>query len=179
MAPESGELVKYLDEAIKSTRELTSELGSPVLYELGFKAAVESLAEQFEEKYGIKTDVSSAGRIPCPGESVELLLFKALKELLHNAAKHSGASRVVINISARSGGITVSVDDNGKGFRMKSAAREKGFGLFSIKERLVNFGGSLRVVSGKGRGASVRMEVPAAAGKGRAYGNKNTALRRS
>jgi len=157
----SRELLPCLNETIKATRELTLELGSPVLYELGFRAAVEAQAEQFQSKYGIRTTVLVLGKIGHPGESAELLLFKALRELLHNAAKHSGADRVEITLGRRAGKMTLCVADNGCGFSGPiSPSDSKGFGLFSIKERLSNFGGGISLRRGKSGGASVTLYAP-------------------
>jgi signal transduction histidine kinase len=157
----AGGWMAHLDEAIKATRNLTFELGSPVLYELGFEAAVESLAEQFREKHGIKVTVEGGGRVGISGESMKLLLFKALRELLHNAAKHSGATEIRIALSNRAGVGTVRVTDNGCGSKpVLASSSAGGFGLFSIKERLSRFGGHIKIASGKGSGAVVTLKVP-------------------
>ncbi|MDD2773104.1 MAG: ATP-binding protein [Elusimicrobiales bacterium] len=171
-----GDWLAHLEEAIKATRNLIFELGSPVLYELGFEAAVESLAEQFREKHGIEVIVDGCGRIGIADDSMKLLLFKAVRELLHNAAKHSGAAEIRITLSHRAGVGAVRVADNGCGFKPRPVSSAGGgFGLFSIKERLGRFGGHIRITSGK-KGTVVTLEVPAK-GKNK-NGNKNPAVRR-
>ena len=160
---ETRELLPHLNEAIQVTRDLTSELGSPVLYELGFRAALESLAEQFESKHGIKTRVSAYDGASVLEDSVKLILFKAVRELLHNTAKHSRCTEVLIKLDRKGERVQVSVSDNGCGFdhgmRNGESARS-GFGLFSIKERLARFGGTIKIKSEKNRGTAVMLEAP-------------------
>ncbi|MFA6583043.1 MAG: ATP-binding protein [Elusimicrobiaceae bacterium] len=169
-APDLSELV---DRAIKVTRDLTFELGSPVLYELGLTAAVESLAEQFSEKYGIKTFVSYFYNPDTVliAEEIKLLLFKAVRELLHNAAKHSGAREVVIVLRIAKGRIMITVSDNGKGFSLsgRKVSTDAGFGLFSIKERLGRFGGTITIKSSAKKGAAVTLVSPVTLKRGKKW----------
>jgi len=108
-------------------------------------------------------------------------LFKAVRELLHNTAKHARCTDVFIRLHRSGERVRVCVSDNGcgleSGARGGSAARG-GFGLFSIKERLSRFGGSIRIKSEKNRGTSVTLEVPQKKTDD-TNGNQNTALRRS
>ena len=62
------------------------------------------------------------------------------RELMINVVKHSEASKVNIIINRKDEIITVAVEDNGKGFNVE----KKGFGLFSVRERLIALGGELR-----------------------------------
>lgn len=168
--PRHKELVNYLDDAIKMTREITSELGSPVLYELGFEAAAESLAEQFREKHGIAVSFSCPGELAISDERLQLLLYKALRELLHNVVKHSGARKMTVSLTKDSRRIAIAVEDDGRGFDPHHRNPGAGFGLFSIKERLARFNGTLDIESSPGRGARVLMNIP----PGVACGHKTT-----
>ncbi len=156
------ELMRYLDDAIRMTRDITSELGSPVLYELGFEAAAESLAEQFREKHGVKLEFSCPSKLGLRDERLQLLLYKALRELLHNVVKHSGARMAAISLKRVSGRVLISVTDDGRGFEphRNASGSGAGFGLFSIRERLVRFNGSLEMESVLGRGTRAVMSIP-------------------
>ncbi len=57
--------------------------------------------------------------------------------------------------------ITVAVEDNGKGFRQSEAVEDRGgFGLFSVRERLIALGVGLRIVSERGKGSMLIMSCP-------------------
>ena len=79
------------------------------------------------------------------------------RELLINAVKHSGASNVNIIINRKPEIITVAVEDDGTGLLRSSG---KGFGLFSIRERLLALGGNLKIISEQGKGLMAVMTCP-------------------
>jgi ligand-binding sensor domain-containing protein len=93
-------------------------------------------------------------------------VFLIFKEAVHNAARHSGCSKVEIAVAVERGGLTLRVRDNGAGF---DTGREgDGQGLASMRKRAMSLGGSLQVVSGK-EGTTVTLDAPWARPKGPTY----------
>jgi signal transduction histidine kinase len=131
---------------------------------LGVTAAIEWLAESFEKKYkiGIKAD-SKADFTSIPVD-LQVLIYKSVRELLVNVVKHSGASKASIASKTLKDSVEITVRDNGTGFDKKildSVIDDcKGFGLFSISERLRYFSGSMIVDSEPGKGASITLRIP-------------------
>ncbi len=158
------EILDLLNQTIQYTRTLTFEISPPVLYELGLPAAMEWLGEQFQKKFDIETEVSVNADKVVLKEEIQVALFKSLQELLNNAAKHSHATRVLVEMKVDDDSTAVLVSDNGDGFnlsRLESGNGNKGgFGLFSIRERLNYLGGQLEVKSAEGSGAKFTMIVP-------------------
>jgi PAS domain S-box-containing protein len=168
----AGETVKQLDEvrdlisaAIQETRSLTFELSLPVLYEIGLKPALEWLSEQFKQKFGLEVIVEGDGcdqRLQVPER---VFLFQALRELCFNVVKHARATRVTVSIRQENGsdGIRCDVIDNGIGFDAKKQFQGKdpaGFGLFSIREHLRQYGGFLTLDTGPKSGTRVALSLP-------------------
>jgi signal transduction histidine kinase len=94
-----------------------------------------------------------------------IFLYKAVKELLINIVKHANARSVKVSISAADGNVIISVKDDGKGFDVNDEEklhfdRYHGFGLFSIRERLVDFAGALEVNSDIGKGTEIVITMP-------------------
>ncbi len=152
------ELVALSDQAIRYTRGLTFELSPPVLYELGLGPALEWLGEDTARRHGLRVTVRDRARAALP-DDLKVMLWKSVRELLHNVVKHAKARRVDVTLSARGGMIVVEVADDGRGFDPASARRDAGdrFGLFAIEERLRQLGGSLELDSAPGRGTRVRL----------------------
>jgi signal transduction histidine kinase len=92
-----------------------------------------------------------------PGE-VEVILFRALRELLVNVVKHAEASKVRVTVKAPEKDVRIVVEDDGKGFVEEDS--KGGFGLFSIRERLTHLGGKMKIDAATGQGARVEMTVP-------------------
>ncbi|MEQ8225741.1 MAG: ATP-binding protein [Candidatus Eremiobacterota bacterium] len=156
------DIKRLLDQTIQYTRNVTCELSPPVLYELGLIAAIEWLSEQSPEKYGLKVNLTTEGNhINLPDE-IEIILFKAIRELLTNSAKHGHASLVNIHFKWYEHKIEVNIDDNGTGFDSKKSLSIKntGFGLFSIRERIRYLGGYFNISSEEGEGTEVKIIIP-------------------
>jgi len=87
-----------------------------------------------------------------------------VRELLLNVVKHAKANKVKVSVRRISSQVSVSVEDDGIGFDpdkvVSTAAREGGFGLFSIRERLEQLGGHLEIKSEPGRGCKVTVTAP-------------------
>jgi PAS domain S-box-containing protein len=159
-----GEISKYLDQSIQDIRSLTFQLSPPLLYEVGFEAAVEWLGEEFEEKYGFQVEFRDDGKKKPLVEEASVALYQMVRELLLNVAKHAKAKRVRISVEKVSGKIKVIVADDGSGFDQLNGMRRKnkksGFGLFNIRHRIEYMGGEFKINSKIDHGTSVTLTLP-------------------
>jgi len=164
LAEDLEEIRDLISQTIESTRSLTFELSPPVLYELGFEAAVEWLVRQTRQQYGLSADFKADGQTKPLDNNVRVLLFQAVRELLVNVAKHAQAHNVTVSTRGVGNEIRVSVEDDGVGFGVSKAGshdyKTGGFGLFSIRERLGHIGGRLEVESKPGLGTRVTLTAP-------------------
>lgn len=159
------DISKCLEQIIDDTRALTFDLSYPILYELGFEAAVaEWLTDQVQEKHGVETEFVDDGHVKPLDDDIRVLLFRNVRELLINVVKHARARKVRVTIHKVNKHIKVSVEDDGVGFDpvevSSMAAKRAEFGLFSIKERLEQLGGRIEIDSGPGHGISITMTAP-------------------
>ena len=167
----SGELVGQLDEtrelissAIQETRSLTFELSLPVLYEIGLQSALEWMAEQFQRKYGLQVIITGDGSDRWLDITYRVFLFQAIRELCFNVVKHARATRVTVSIQGDAELIRCDVVDDGTGFDVKKHHQDgdadMGFGLFSIREQLREYGGVLTLQTSPGSGTIVALKLP-------------------
>ena len=158
------EIRHHIKQAVQQTRTLTFDLSPPVLYDIGFEAAVEELVEQFSKERKIECHFENGDLGKPIADYMKILLYRSIRELLMNAAKHSKAKLVKISSSRVNDAIRIIVEDDGTGFdtsRLEpKKGTSKGFGLFSIRERLTHIGGQLEIHSGSGNGTRVTMLVP-------------------
>jgi signal transduction histidine kinase len=159
------ETCESLDRIIQNTRSLIFDLSSPILYELGFEAAVaEWLDEQIKKKYEIETEFEDDGKHKSLDDDIRVLLFRSVQELLANVIRHAHAHRVKISSRKIGGQIYVSVEDDGIGFRppalTTATAKRREFGLFSIQERLERLSGRFEIVSKPGQGTKATIIAP-------------------
>ncbi len=160
------EMQAIIARLLGRTRSLTFDLSNPLLAELGLEAAVKDwLTTEAQERHRLKTIFKTDGqRIPLDTD-IRSFLYKAIKELLNNVVKHAMATLVEVSICYDDDRIVISVRDDGKGFDINDKKRlrfdrEHGFGLFSIKERIQGYGGSLTVDSKIGKGTEMTITMP-------------------
>ncbi|WP_236685696.1 PAS domain-containing sensor histidine kinase [Geobacter pickeringii] len=155
------ETAALLEQSIQEVRTLIFQISPPLLYEVGLEAALEWLAETFQEEHGLTVSFQDDGEVKPLAEEVKVTLFQAVREILINTVKHARATRATIAVRAGAGQIVVDVRDDGAGFEAERAvdiSRSRsltGFGLFNIRQRLERLGGELLIVSAPGRGTAV------------------------
>ncbi len=93
-----------------------------------------------------------------------MVLFRCVRELLINVAKHAEASQAKVRLSTDQHLLRIAVEDDGAGFDTSRIGRNLspsgGFGLFNMHEYLNHMGGSLEIQSTPGQGTHVRVVVP-------------------
>jgi signal transduction histidine kinase len=163
MAAALGELVAGLDSEIESVHAIISELRPASLDDLGLRPAIETLAERHRIVHG--TEVECRLVLPDPTEDdqrlapeLETAVYRLVQEALTNVAKHAGAKRVRVDVSAADGEVKLEIADDGTGFDV--AVVDAGFGLVGMRERVALMGGAIEIASGRG-GTTVRATLPA------------------
>ena len=156
------EVRRLIEQTIQYTRSLTFELSPPILYDLGFEAAVEWLAELMQEQQGITVKVQADRSSKPMYDEIRVILFQTVRELLGNVVKHANAKNIRVFIAREEAALQVRIEDDGLGMGSSADAANgpSGFGFFSIKERLQYLGGQLDVVSEPGWGTRVTLQVP-------------------
>jgi len=150
-----------LEDTNRSLREVCADLRPPLLDRAGLARALEAYVTQFARRTGLHVTfdhVPLPARLPPDAESN---LFRIAQEALTNAAKHSGADSIAVALKPVSGGVVLSVRDDGAGFDpgQASAGAAGGLGLMTMRDRAEFIGGSLQLRSTMGAGTEVRVEL--------------------
>jgi signal transduction histidine kinase len=97
------------------------------------------------------------------GANVRRQIYLVFKEGIHNIARHSGASRVEVELDRAGDGLVLRLSDDGKGFDM--AAENDGHGLINIRKRAAALGAGVEWQSVLGQGTTLRMTARLEPGK--------------
>ena len=155
---------EQLLKIIKETKNLTFDLSPPVLYDFGFQEALQTLAKSVESKHNINIRAFFEGEMDIFDDEIKVILYRNLKELIHNSIKHADAKNITMHLKSSPSGLNVELRDDGVGFDadnyINEASSSDGFGLFDIKEKLNHLGGHLIIDSAPGKGTSIFMQVP-------------------
>jgi PAS domain S-box-containing protein len=169
---ELQEIERLIVGAIQDTRQLTTVLSPPVLYELGLVPALNWLAERTTSHHDLAVDVQADPPDPNLSQQESVVLFEVARELVRNVIRHASATRCTISLqvipspngdgdrpSAR-----IEVRDNGVGFDTSAtryaAGDHGGFGLFNIRERLRRLGGRFEICAQPDGGTAAIVELP-------------------
>ena len=153
------DLVRQANEAV---RTLAFEASPPVLHALGLLAGLQWLAESVEGRYGLHVDVSGE-EPPALDENLRALLFRAVRELLINTARHAQTDRARVILGREDGELRLQVQDRGVGFQSGTGADDApqhSFGLPSVIEHIDIIGGRVDIDARPGEGVTVNIAVP-------------------
>ncbi|MCP4292401.1 MAG: hypothetical protein GY780_11280, partial [bacterium] len=153
-----------LNEVVKKIWSLSFQLCPPGLFNAGLVPTLEWLVGQFNNQHEASFQLHAETQHPPLNKQARGSLFQMIRELLVNSVKHGNPDNISIVITQDSNNLLVSVIDDGVGFDvmeiMNSTQATSGFGLFSIRERLSFFSGSLNIESDSQIGTTVKISFP-------------------
>ncbi len=149
--------------AIDRVRDAVTALHPVILEQRGLEAALEAVCAQAEHQGGFSSDLRVE---PEAVGATDGLVYSIARELVNNAARHSGATRLEVSVEGGDGEVVLGVRDDGRGIepgRPEAALGEGHVGLASIVQRLEAIGGELELEAGAGgRGTTATARIPTA-----------------
>jgi len=159
------EVGTILEEMAGMMNTMTFELSPPVLRKLGLRAAVKWLARDMQKRYELVVEIANDEQDIPIDEPVALILFRSVREVLINVAKHAQTNRANLSLRRIDHRLQIEIEDHGRGFNVADQSHhvESGhFGLFSVRERMEYVGGTFMIQSAPGAGARVILTAPLA-----------------
>jgi signal transduction histidine kinase len=154
---------ELVEHSVKIVHRFARELRPTVLDDLGLIPALHTFMKGFREETGISVSLSAFAAVEQINGDKRTVLYRVAQEALTNAARHSHASRVNVQIDKVNGAICMKIKDNGKGFnkeRVLQAKKGKRLGLLGMRERLEMVGGNFSISSVLGKGTTVVAQIP-------------------
>ncbi len=166
--PRLEESLEVVGRAIEQVRSLSLDLRPASLDLLGLEAALRAYLTRQAARAGLALEfTSNLGERRLP-PTLEIVLFRVAQEAMTNVLRHARATRCRVELTT-DGEVRLTVRDDGVGFDA-AAAQERalrgvgfdlaGFGLVSMRERVVLFGGRIDFDSAPGRGTTIRVQFP-------------------
>ncbi|HEY9152707.1 MAG TPA: sensor histidine kinase [Anaerolineales bacterium] len=157
---ELGNLKAAAMGTFQKVRNFIFELRPMMLDDLGLAPTIRKYVDAFKEQTGLEVSLTITGSERRLEPYLEVMIFRAIQELLGNAARHSQATAIKILLDMGNEMIRVSVDDNGKGFDPESVLNGKSLGLKLIRDRTEMLGGKFDIDSATGKGARISFSTP-------------------
>jgi signal transduction histidine kinase len=140
-----------LQQVVLDVQEISRGLHPTILAKGGLQPALKMLARR--SAIAVELHISLHGRL---APSIEVTIYYVVSEALTNAAKHAHASVVRVDLALSDSLIRLSIRDHGVG----GADTAQGSGLIGLTDRIEAVGGKLTIVSPKGHGTSLLVEIP-------------------
>jgi PAS domain S-box-containing protein len=153
-----SDLSKQAGSISKDIRTISHELYSPQLRLLDLGEALKGLCGQLERHLAIEITFSGHGVPHHVAADISLCLFRVLQEGLINAAKHSDARRIDVELRGTSRALDLRIRDFGRGFSVSAAT--EGLGLVSMRERVAMVGGTFTIASTLQSGTEIKVRIP-------------------
>lgn len=145
--------------AADTVRVLSHELHPAALRHAGLLPAMRELCAQYGRGESIRAILNAKREVNVPHE-VALCVYRVTQEALRNAARHSGAQTVHVQLRHTGEALELDIEDDGIGFDEAAARRRGGLGLTSMDERVRLVGGSVYVDTSPGHGTRISLRVP-------------------
>jgi two-component system, NarL family, sensor histidine kinase UhpB len=155
---ELAETKHLANRAMTELLDLARQLRPTALDDHGLVAALRTHVKDYDRRSDASAHFWVDPDIQELAPDVQLVIYRVAQEALVNAARHSGASRIEVNLERHNSSVCLQVADNGSGFAF--ADESKGLGLSGMRERALLVGGSLEIDSRQGTGTTVKLEVP-------------------
>jgi len=165
LATNLADMLGGLDAAMQEARSLTNGLSPPALHQLGLVPALEEwLQQRIRDKWHIETHLDADADLPTLDDDIKAFLFRSICELAMNVVKYACADRLDIRITRTDDNIIATVTDDGTGCNPAEALDFQSpgnhFGLFSIYNRVLYWGGTMDMESSPGTGTKVTLTLP-------------------
>lgn len=156
---EVRQLRHLVREALKEVRGIIYDLRPMALDDLGLVPAIMKYLNTVEENFNIPICFQLLGTERRFSMKLETAVFRLVQESVHNACKHSQASRIEVKLEFQKEFLLILIRDNGVGFKVEKR-RDDSFGLIGMSERVDLLGGKLAIRSQPNEGTTVMINIP-------------------
>lgn len=168
--PESvpGELQRLkagMSDGLDEVRRFIFDLRPSSLEHAGLRATLARYTANYENRFGVRVTLQCEDVDQLVTPEQRFAAFRVIQEAMQNCRKHAAATEMRIVVARDGDSVSVSVEDNGRGFDLdKSRARDGHYGLQGMRERAELNQGTLVIFSEPGYGTEVRLRLPVPGG---------------
>lgn len=152
-------IVHLVDEGCKEVRSVSHNMMPNALVKAGLSSAIREFINKIDSKV-IKTDLYTEGLNDRINSNIETVLYRVIQECVNNVIKHANANHLDISLIKDQDGISVTIEDNGKGFDIKNKNNFEGIGLKNIQTRVEYLKGTVEWNSAMSKGTLVAIHIP-------------------
>ncbi|MEO5890312.1 MAG: sensor histidine kinase [Ferruginibacter sp.] len=164
MTPENAQAfersIDMLDSSIQEMRRVAHNMMPEALVKFGLDTALKDFCNDVNQSGALEVNYQSIGlKDAVISQTTSITIYRIIQELINNTMKHAKATNAIVQITKTGDQLSVTVEDNGKGFDTNSLALSKGIGWSNIQNRVEFLNGRMDVNSQPDKGTSVLLEI--------------------
>jgi len=164
MTPENHQAFErsmdMLDSSIKEMRRVAHNMMPETLVRFGLNTALRDYCTDINQSGALQISYQSIGlEKETFDQTTAITIYRIVQELITNTMKHAAAKTAIVQLTKTNGQLSVTIEDDGKGFDTNILKQSKGIGWTNIQHRIEFLKGTLDVNSESGKGTSVHIEL--------------------
>lgn len=152
-------VINQLDQSIAELRRVSHNMMPEALIKYGLKEALENYCESLNLSSSLSVQLQTYGMDRRMDQNMEIVLYRIVQELLNNVIKHAEAKHVLVQMIRELDRVSLTVEDDGRGFDPEALESSGGAGLSNVQARVDYINGTLDIRSVPGEGTSVNIEA--------------------
>lgn len=148
-----------LDTAINEMRRVAHSMMPEALFKFGLVDALSDYCEGISQSGKLKVHFQAYQINERLEQSVEVMIFRIVQELLNNTLKHAQATDAFVQLSKFENTLTLSIEDNGRGFNINDLQQSKGIGIKNVENRVAYLNGKMDIQSAHEKGTIIVIEI--------------------
>ncbi len=148
-----------INNASDELRKVAHNMMPEVLMKVGLVEALQDFCNNISVGRLLNIRLQTFGMEKRLGSSTEIMLYRIIQELVNNIIKHAYATEAIIQINREGNRLSLTIEDNGKGFDTKEAEEKRSMGMATVKSRVDYLNGKLTIDSRKDIGTTVMIDL--------------------
>jgi len=155
-----GKLKKSLINICDDLHRMSRHMHPSVLDDFGLPEALQSECNELTHRWGTPVEFQYTKGFPEIPKSIALCVYRVAQESLWNAIRHSGATKIQVQLKSDPEFVYLDIQDDGRGFDPNVNKPAGGLGLASMAERIRLAGGTIKIHTAEERGVAIEVVVP-------------------
>jgi signal transduction histidine kinase len=151
--------LELINNAADELRKVAHNMMPEVLMKVGLIEALEDFCNMVSAGKQLRVNLQSYGMEKRLSSSTEVMLYRIIQELVNNIIKHANANAAIIQINRDGDRLSLTIEDNGKGFNLREAEEKQSMGMATVRSRVDYLNGKLTIDSRKGVGTTVMIDL--------------------
>lgn len=150
-----------LDHSIRELRRIAHNMMPEALVKFGLNTAIQDLCESTNKTSSINLTYQSFDLQDGDVSKTKVsAIYRIIQELVNNIIRHAEAKNALVQFIKRHDTLSITVEDDGKGFDPNTARQQKGIGFLTMQTRIAYMNGTFDIQTSEGKGTSIHIEIP-------------------